>query len=140
MFFFRTFSELKYLAYYDSLTGILNRNWLYKNLNNIHYKYVYFIDIINLREVNKLGHSSGDEYIKLVVQLISSVLKENDIFVRYAGDEFIVFSNTENLIQTDKFITVGSTNCSFAGYINRYNNNLSCIQEADSNMIKQKLN
>ena len=42
---FTEYKEIKYLAYHDSLTGLLNRNWLYKNIDFIDHKYVYFIDI-----------------------------------------------------------------------------------------------
>ena len=62
--------ELKYLAYHDSLTGLLNRNWLYKNIDQINTKYVYFIDINDLHKVNENGHTFGDEYIKVAIATI----------------------------------------------------------------------
>lgn len=58
---YEEYKELKYLAYHDTLTGLLNRNWFYKNINNIDVKYIYFIDINNLHEINKKGHSYGDD-------------------------------------------------------------------------------
>ena len=64
------YKELKYLAYHDVLTGLLNRNWLWRNLNTIMHKYVYFIDINNLKEINKRGHTEGDKHIKNVISKI----------------------------------------------------------------------
>lgn len=72
--FRKELKELKYLAYHDSLTNLLNRNWLKKNIEKINYKYVYFIDINNLHNINKNGHSFGDEYIKMITYSIKKNL------------------------------------------------------------------
>ena len=124
----REYSELKYLAYHDSLTGLLNRNWLYKNMGLISSKYVYFFDINNLREVNAKGHTAGDEYIK---EVISQIPITNDNFlIRYAGDEFMLFTDKENALTTNKFISVGV--CGIQGDI------LRSIRTADMRMLKAK--
>ena len=99
------YKELRYLAYHDSLTGLLNRNWLNANKISIKHSYVYFIDINNLTEVNKSGHTVGDEYIINVVKHITKF--KGDYLIRYAGDEFILFSNYENTIITNKLYAVG---------------------------------
>lgn len=122
------YKKLKYLAYHDSLTGLLNRSWLYKNINKISCKFVYFVDINNLREVNKSGHTAGDEYIKNIINSI--VLEKTETFVRYAGDEFILFSNSDNRLKNNEFYSVGKArNCC---------NLKSAIGEADVEMIKNK--
>lgn len=122
------YRELRYLAYHDSLTGLLNRNWLYKNIDKIKAKYVYFIDINNLHEINKSGHTFGDKHIKKCVNLIN--IDKNNIFIRYAGDEFILFSNHENLLKTNTLYSVG---------ISKIENDIeSAINYADCNMIKSK--
>jgi len=97
------YKELRYLAYHDSLTGLLNRNWLYKNIDQIKTKYVYFIDINDLHKVNENGHTFGDEYIKKVI----ATIKHNGTLLRYAGDEFILFSDFENEIYTNEYFSVG---------------------------------
>jgi GGDEF domain-containing protein len=124
---FTGYMELKHLAYHDSLTGLKNRNWLYKNINKIKLKYVYFIDINDLHKINKLGHTCGDEYIKMVVKSINC----EGVLVRYAGDEFILFSNIENVIKTNNLYSVGSSDVGF--------NLLDSINIADRKMIKSKL-
>jgi diguanylate cyclase (GGDEF)-like protein len=124
------YRELKYLAYHDSLTGLLNRNWLYKNIDSILCKYVYFIDINNLHEINKKGHTFGDDHIKMCVNSIKSKLSVYDKLVRYAGDEFILFSNDLYTLSTNKLYTVG---------VAKNTGNLhETINKADSEMLKNK--
>ncbi len=122
------FRELRYLAYHDSLTGLLNRNWLYKNIDNIQHKCLYFIDINDLGKVNKKGHTFGDQYIKDAIKSI--LLIKDDVLIRYAGDEFILFSNRLNAIKTGHYFTVGFSTIS--------KNITSSINIADSNMIEAK--
>lgn len=124
---YENYKELKYLAYHDSLTGLLNRNWLYKNINNIKAKYVYFIDVNDLHKVNENGHKVGDDYIKKVIGNI----KHNGTLIRYAGDEFILFSDFENEISTNEYFSVGVSKID--GCI------IDAIDNADKEMIKSKL-
>lgn len=100
---YREYKELRYLAYHDSLTGLLNRNWLYRNIDQIKAKYVYFIDINDLHKINENGHTFGDEYIKEAI----STIKHKGTLVRYAGDEFVLFSNYKNEVETNKYFSVG---------------------------------
>ena len=124
---YREYKELKYLAYYDSLTGLLNRNWLYKNIDQIKTKYVYFIDINDLHKVNGNGHTFGDEYIKKAI----ATIKHNGTLLRYAGDEFILFSDYENEVETNNYFSVG---------ISKVNGCLiKAINFADTEMLKSKL-
>lgn len=126
---FTEYKELKFLAYHDSLTGLLNRNWLYKNINSISCKYVFFIDINNLTKINKAGHTEGDKHIKNCVKKMT----KDGILVRYAGDEFILFSNNKNAIISNQLFCVGKS-------IIKDDNLLRAINKADFNMIKNKKN
>lgn len=123
---YREYKELKYLAYHDSLTGLLNRNWLYKNIDQINAKYVYFIDINDLHKINETGHSFGDEYIKKAIATIN----HNGILLRYAGDEFILFSDYKNEVITNEYFSVG--------FCNINENIIKSINKADTEMIKSK--
>lgn len=124
--YFIEYQELKFLAYHDSLTGLLNRNWLYKNSHKIKTKYVYFIDINNLHEINKNGHSFGDKYIKDTISSISA----RGTLIRYAGDEFLLFSDFKNEIETNKLFAVGFSEIK--------NDIFDSINEADLEMLKSK--
>jgi len=122
----KQYRELRWLAYHDSLTGLLNRNWLYKNIDQIKAKYVYFIDINDLHKVNENGHTFGDEYIKKAIATIT----HNGTLLRYAGDEFILFSDFENEVETNNYFSVGVSIIS--------NSIEDAIKDSDSKMIASK--
>jgi len=124
---FTEYREIKYLAYHDALTGLLNRNWLYKNVDSINYKYVFFIDINNLTGINKDGHTEGDKHIKHCVKHMKCI---NSILLRYAGDEFIMFSNDKDAIWTCKLYCVGRSTID--------DSIMDAINRADIEMIKIK--
>lgn len=128
---FKEYKELKYLAYHDPLTGLLNRNWLYKNINEINCRYVYFIDINNLRKYNERGHTFGDKHIVKCVNEIN--IHRGDYLIRYAGDEFILFSNFKNAVKSNELYCVGFSE--YNGGHMEYVINL-----ADENMIENKKN
>jgi len=131
MFYKRSIiKKLEYLAYHDSLTNLLNRNWLYKNIDNIKQSYVYFIDINDLHSINKKGHMFGDDHIIFVVKSIK--IDKDEILIRYAGDEFILFTNKKNKLHCNKLYSVG------VSVINGSIKN--AINNADENMIINKKN
>lgn len=92
-------------AIHDSLTGLYNSHYFYKELNNEiekskRYGRVFSLamfDIDNFKHINDgYGHSSGDNALRNLSDCIKkTVRKEVDIAARYGGDEFvIVLSNT----------------------------------------------
>ena len=123
----REYKELRYLAYHDPLTGLLNRNWLYKNKAKVKRKYVYFIDINNLHEVNMSGHTFGDKHIIKCVESIKT--DKSDYLIRYAGDEFILLTDTTK-VQTNELFSVGM--CEVYGCLTK------AVNTADRRMIKSK--
>lgn len=125
--FIKEYKELRHLAYHDSLTGLLNRNWLYKNIANIKCKYVYFIDINDLHEVNKVGHTFGDKHIVKCVEAIKK--DKSDYLIRYAGDEFVLITNNTEL-KTNELFSVGK--CEIKECLNE------AINLADAEMLKSK--
>lgn len=125
--FIREYKELWYLAYHDSLTKLHNRNWLYKNIDKLKCKFVYFIDINDLHEVNKAGHTFGDKHIIKCVEAIK--MAKSDYLIRYAGDEFILITNNTEL-KTNELFSVGKSEIR------------ECLNEAinlaDAEMLKSK--
>ncbi len=91
--------RLDYISQHDTLTGILNRLSLYNKLefilsnskrNQEHFA-VLFLDLDNFKEINdSLGHDIGDLLLKESVLQIKSLIRENDIFARIGGDEFVI--------------------------------------------------
>jgi len=91
--------ELEHLTITDALTGIGNRRYFQTKIeeecarasryNNTLSLIVFDID--HFKDVNdEYGHSVGDEVLKEYTKLIASHLRENDIFCRIGGEEFIV--------------------------------------------------
>lgn len=111
------------------MTGVKNYNWLCANVVQIKCRYVYFFDINNLKEINKKGHNVGNVYICSIVHKLKSLVDID--LVRYGGDEFVVFSNKNDLLKTNKFITVGKArvNGSLVKAIKRANKKMLVMKE-----------
>lgn len=94
-------SEAKYhnLAQYDDLTGLANRAQFRVSLADeiAHAKRtgrslsVLLLDLDRFNEVNDtLGHSMGDELLKLVAKRLTGNARETDLIARLGGDEFVI--------------------------------------------------
>jgi diguanylate cyclase (GGDEF)-like protein len=101
--------QLKYQAYYDSLTGLFNRDsltqYIKQFIHKLHrsreYGVLLFIDIDNFKNINdSLGHNVGDLILKTFSQRVKNALRKEDIFARLGGDEFVIL-----ISQTDKDIS-----------------------------------
>lgn len=84
--------QLKRDVFIDSLTNIYNRKIL---SNDINYDVLVMCDIDDFKIINDTyGHQVGDELLKDIAQKLSKVLRNEDILLRYGGDEFtILFKN-----------------------------------------------
>lgn len=95
--------EIKYLAYYDSLTDLPNRVLLNDTLNKeLSYAQsngqkiaVLFLDLDRFKMINdSLGHSYGDLLLREVAKRLSIAIPKDAIVSRQGGDEFtIILSN-----------------------------------------------
>lgn len=88
--------ELEHLGTHDSLTGLRNRNFFEKRLQELRKRKCYeggvlMIDIDDLKKINDgLGHLAGDVIIKQVAKLIEKEFRKHDLVARIGGDEFCV--------------------------------------------------
>ena len=86
--------KFEQLSYMDTFTQCYNRNYFLKqDYNEKKYLPCAYImcDCNNLKKVNdRLGHHTGDKYIKNAVQILKSVLPEDGICIRWGGDEFLM--------------------------------------------------
>jgi len=129
---FKEIKDLKYFAYHDELTGLYNRRYI-NTLDIKLYNHVYFIDINDLREWNKYGHTEGDKHIISFVNTVKTdYLSTLDCFIRYSGDEFIVLSKLPKSFTTNALFSVGSSK--IIGDFRK------CIEAADKEMIINKSN
>ncbi|PCI35745.1 MAG: diguanylate cyclase response regulator, partial [Thiotrichales bacterium] len=62
------------------------------------------------------GHNIGDLIIKKLITCIKNIVRENDIIVRFGGDEFIVLLPNTNIINSQK---VGRKLISYINEINQ---------------------
>jgi diguanylate cyclase (GGDEF)-like protein len=91
--------KLEKLSTHDPLTGLYNRNYLKIVLKREWARCQRFkstigclmIDLDSFKSINdKYGHQCGDNVIKELSRIISSLLRGYDFACRYGGDEIIV--------------------------------------------------
>lgn len=91
--------ELKYMAYYDSLTGLYNRNYFVSLLAKMVEKAetenreiaVMFIDLDDFRKINdSLGITVGDEVVQIVGLFLRTLGSEDIIISHFNSDIFCI--------------------------------------------------
>ncbi len=127
--------EIKQISCTDPLTRIYNRNMLYDELDNaisraLRYNEPFSIiifDIDYFKAVNdRYGHLTGDDVLVELTGIVKPLLRKNDLFARWGGEEFIVLAPHTTLwgakdlaekirkrIYRHAFATIGRLSCSF---------------------------
>jgi diguanylate cyclase (GGDEF)-like protein/PAS domain S-box-containing protein len=91
--------KILYLANYDSLTDIPNRNHLMNHLNltlkhanRRNFKFaVMLFDIDKFKAINDTyGHTVGDIVLKETAQAVENTIRQADFIARLGGDEFVI--------------------------------------------------
>ena len=88
--------EIDYITYHDGLTGAYNRNFYNEEIKKIDIEENLPISVI-MGDVNGLkltndafGHLMGDKLLVSATNIMTRVCRDNDIVVRWGGDEFII--------------------------------------------------
>ena len=96
-----TNNNLRTKAYNDALTGIHNRRGLQERIKDkiLNFNYcLVIIDIDKFKLVNDTyGHDVGDEILKELANTVSKKIRQNDIFARWGGEEFVLLLKTKDL-------------------------------------------
>jgi diguanylate cyclase (GGDEF)-like protein len=89
--------QLRKIALIDPLTGIFNRRFFFKRLEEeflrttrygVHFS-LLFIDIDNLKPINDTyGHIAGDKVIRTLSNILRQIGRKGDVACRLGGDEF----------------------------------------------------
>lgn len=92
-------AQYKHLSYHDYLTNIPNRRYAMSKLQEAlkdceRYDAMFALLMIDLDDFKKyndeFGHDFGDELLVDFVQKFRTLIRTNDLFSRYGGDEFLL--------------------------------------------------
>ena len=109
------YRQTRFSADVDALTGAFNKRFMTQDLaeklleaREIHSELsVFFFDIDNFKNYNDVnGHVEGDALLRQLAQLVSSQVRDEDIFGRFGGEEFLLIlpdtSDAEALVVAEK--------------------------------------
>ncbi|QPB83163.1 diguanylate cyclase [Pseudoalteromonas rubra] len=91
--------RLEHEALHDTLTGLTNRKFLFRELNNLAERskrgsvtvHILYLDLDDFKPINdNYGHHSGDIVLQEVAKRIQGELRVYDVLCRLGGDEFVV--------------------------------------------------
>lgn len=155
-------SELEYRINHDDLTGLYNRGYFEKNLEQYDLSEnssvaVIICDLDELKYVNDhYGHKAGDLLIKTTANLLNEYSSDTTIVARLGGDEFALLltdttqENVEEVVQSISYkvnshkiesITVKiKLSIGFAFSADSINNAERLFIDADKDMYRNKNN
>ncbi|WP_225442364.1 diguanylate cyclase domain-containing protein [Aliarcobacter faecis] len=127
--------KVEFLAYHDSLTLLLNRRALQRDIveilkesNKYNKKFaILFIDLDGFKFINDgLGHDIGDIILKEIAYRFSNTLSQEDKAYRLGGDEFaiIIKYNDEKKIEESAKNLIDKVNEKIV--INKHSLHLGC--------------
>ncbi|MBW4934120.1 putative bifunctional diguanylate cyclase/phosphodiesterase [Marinobacter sp. F4206] len=91
--------EIRFHAYYDSLTNLPNRRLMTDRIDQSlassrrhgYYNALLFVDLDRFKQINdSLGHSLGDQLLIQIAEVLRGQVREEDTVARFGGDEFVI--------------------------------------------------
>lgn len=117
------FEKVEELSILDALTGVYNRRYFDKQISlelELAKRYksclsLGMIDIDDFKHYNDTnGHTAGDECLKQIASIITSMIRSGDTVARYGGEEFVVIlpatDKDGSLIACQKILKAIETN------------------------------
>lgn len=153
--------ELEKKVQHDKLTGAFNREYFEKNYKGFlercskenSYLAIAMFDLDRFKNVNdNYGHDVGDEVLMYFVDTINKYSRDEDILIRWGGEEFILILKVQSsldlekalehlrkVIELAKFPVIGKQTCSIGGSLYRDNETIDkTIKRADDAVYKAK--
>ncbi|WP_325390386.1 sensor domain-containing diguanylate cyclase [Desulfitobacterium sp.] len=105
------YENVRRLSETDSLTGLLNSRSLSQIAEHVIAQAastgtsasLLFIDCDNFKGINdQFGHPMGDKFLRFLAQVLRNVVREEDVIIRYAGDEFVILLPNTDLPEAEK--------------------------------------
>jgi len=104
---------IRYMANYDSLTNLPNRNYFHKRLPQAislakrynRQLFLLFIDLDRFKPINDTyGHGVGDMVLVEVARRLTSMLRSSDSVCRLGGDEFVILLESTDTIEGTEYV------------------------------------
>jgi diguanylate cyclase (GGDEF)-like protein len=105
--------KLKFLAFHDPLTNLLNRGVMERVLEREFQRSkryhidltILFFDLDDFKSINDTyGHDKGDIALCHVANCLEDLKRDSDIVARFAGDEFVVILPSTNKNQAQTYV------------------------------------
>ncbi len=151
--------KIRYLSFYDRLTGLYNRNYMEEEMRRLDTARqlpisLIMIDLNGLKLVNDTyGHRTGDQMLKATAETLKKSTRHEDIIARWGGDEFVVLLPQIGAKELEKICKRIKDNCQNA-YVKEIPISLAIgsvvkeqeeealedlLKEAEDRMYKEKL-
>jgi diguanylate cyclase (GGDEF)-like protein len=97
----KQYDKVKFYSEKDSLTGCYNRRFFNKRIPNLLLQLnkeneklsLAILDCDNFKTINdNYGHKKGDLVLQELSALLLTIIRENDMVVRWGGDEFLIIA------------------------------------------------
>lgn len=144
----RAEQQIKFMAYYDPLTNLPNRELFSERLNTAlenskktgKIVAVCYLDLDCFKPINdQHGHSTGDKLLSVLANRLKSELRKADTLARLGGDEFaFILNGLSDIGEAEEIVKRVLINCSSTFDINGLRLNVSasvgitCYPQDDS--------
>ncbi len=154
-----TEEKIRYMSLHDSLTGLYNRTFIETEMKRLDTARqlpfsIIMADLNGLKLINDTyGHSVGDRALCRVAEIIRSCCREDDIYARWGGDEFVILL-PQTAAENARVLCRRITECFRGIYVEDVPVSMAIglaskteatedinkiLQEAENSMYKQKL-
>ena len=106
----RAEEKIWYLSFHDKLTGLYNRAFFEEELKRLNTKRrlplgIIFCDLNVLKKMNdNFGYERGDQLLCKFAEVLRSCFRNEDVVVRWGGDEFIMILPNADEIDVDNIV------------------------------------